>query len=53
MSASGCGLPVEYGARISLPFSGRLNRQNSSIAPLKFRIMKGSFLGNPFDRLER
>jgi hypothetical protein len=47
MSESGCGLPVEYSARISSALSARPNKQNSSIAPPKFRIMKGSFFGNP------
>ena len=35
---SGCGLPLEYSERISSGLS----------ALLKFRIMKGSSLGNPF-----
>ncbi len=44
---SGCGLPAEYSSRISSAFSDRLNKQNSSIAPLKFRMSAGSFSGNP------
>src|SRR3954468_22174100 len=40
-------LSLAYSARISADGSARLKRQNSSIAPLKFRIIVGSFAGNP------